>query len=128
MVLRRHVVMSSLCHAATLSPPTLSTITTLKTPLANTDSRTWRICRNTELFRPRTGDWVAGPLLPQGYSFAAGAVLGGEAVVVGGATHGTCAARLREGAWQGLPGCQRPRLHAAVAACAGRLHVLVRRT
>jgi hypothetical protein len=70
------------------------------------------------------------PLL-QGYSFASGAGLSSDAFIMGGATHGTSVARLRESGathWDTLPGCLTPRLHSAAVACFGHLFVLVRRS
>lgn len=84
----------------------------------------WHSLRITELYRPRTDDWVDGPTLPQGYSFASGAALSSDAFIVGGATHGTSVARLQNLHWEALPSCLTPRLHAAVAACGDHLFVL----
>lgn len=79
---------------------------------------------------PRRAAGVTDAALLQGYSFASGAGLNSDAFIIGGATHGTSVARLRESGathWDTLPGCLTPRLHSAAVACFGHLFVLVRR-
>lgn len=87
----------------------------------------WRSIRNTEVYNPKDDAWEAGPLLPQGYSFATGCVTGSGAYIVAGATHGNSVARLASAAaasWQQLPQCNKPRLHTAATACCNELYVL----
>ncbi|KAF8064617.1 Klhl12 [Scenedesmus sp. PABB004] len=86
----------------------------------------WRALKSVELYDPRADAWAPGPTLPAALPFAGAGLLGRSGLhVVGGGMYASVLARLDAGAgaWLACDGPRTPRVHAAVAGCAGLLYV-----
>jgi hypothetical protein len=99
-------------------------------PAAGGHDPSWRSLRGVEVLDPLDPDpaWSVGaPLLTgQAMPFASGALLGRDLYIVGGAMFSSVVARYEggpAGGWAACPALGTPRVHAAVAAAAGRLFV-----
>jgi hypothetical protein len=86
-------------------------------------------CSTVELYNPQRDCWEAGPLMPAACSFAAGAMLGRDCLVVEGTAHAPAVLALDRHArrWRHCRGLATPRVNMAVAALEEKLFVLVRR-